>query len=823
MSDKDLKVLLTGDASGLFKALGDASLAMKGMAEEMEATVRGLKTVFTNLVAPLAILGGLEFFKKTVDETKDWTVEAQRLARTLGITTEQASILNLAIGDIHGTSDEYLAAAGKLIKTLGSNEEAFHRLGVVTRDQNGRLREAPTIMAEVNQKLSELKAGADRGVAASQIYGKSWKDVLLYLNMTPEIMEEARKKAERLNLIVGGDAVAATEAYRASMNELEDTVKALKIRIGQELMPVMTEFNNSVAKNGPDALSALGIGIALVVTAFKSVSFAIEAVVQTIITMGMAVARVMGGIWDAMGWATVGQFGKAKDAIKAGFTGLDQEITAGNAVIQKDWENLGMSLNLLWDPSLRPKAASSKKDAGTGAGSGKPDSDKEFEKLKAQLEKQRETFENAKAVQGEFIEWSKAQDAAYWRDVLATHTMSEKTRAKVTQEFYKARRAELKAAFEESRALEASYRERDKADAMGELDAQLVQVERHLKLGLISEQESLTASTQIAEAKYQVELKYLKLSLAAENLKPIERAKINGQIEALERQHDATMTGLQFKQADLDRQKDGWAGWAEGIRESLLQAQNTFQVFKQAATQVLSGVTNAFASGIQGILGGQMNLRQGIQAVWKGIVQTIIQAVAQIAAQWLVAQAAGAAFQAASVTQAVVRSQAETAASLAAGAAGAWEAYGWMPYIGAQLATAQIEAMEISVAAAGAVKMVGAAEGAFFDRPTLTVMGEGRQHELAVPEVSFKDWAGNLAANIMGRQDAINAYGRSSSQMATQFQAQAGPGGNPMAALAGGGYVDLRGAVIAGESVESARIIGNLVKKGLTAFNKRRG
>ena len=146
-----------------------------------------------------------------------------------------------------------------------------------------------------------------------------------------------------------------------------------------------------------------------------------------------------------------------------------------------------------------------------------------------------------------------------------------------------------------------------------------------------------------------------------------------------------------------------------------------------------------------------------------------------------------------------------------------------MPYIGAELAMAQIEAMEISVAAAGAAGVVGAAEGGWFDRPTLTVMGEGSQRELAVPEVSFKDWAGNLAANIMGRQDAINGYGRLSYQMASQFHAQSGGGGAGLGALAGGGYVDLRGAVIAGESVESARIIGNLVSKHLDAFNKRRG
>ena len=39
----------------------------------------------------------------------------------------------------------------------------------------------------------------------------------------------------------------------------------------------------------------------------------------------------------------------------------------------------------------------------------------------------------------------------------------------------------------------------------------------------------------------------------------------------------------------------------------------------------------------------------------------------------------------------------------------------------------------------------------------------------------------------------------------------------------GGAHVDLRGAVIAGESVDSARIIGNLVKKHMDGYNRRNG
>ena len=85
MSEKDLKVFVTGDASGLFKALGDASLAMKNMATEMEASVGGLKTLFSNFAAPLlaitAVFAGNEFLKGITNDTKDWNGRRHRNLR----------------------------------------------------------------------------------------------------------------------------------------------------------------------------------------------------------------------------------------------------------------------------------------------------------------------------------------------------------------------------------------------------------------------------------------------------------------------------------------------------------------------------------------------------------------------------------------------------------------------------------------------------------------------------------------------------------------------------------------------------------------------
>lgn len=769
MAEKDVKVLITGDASGLFKTLGESSLAMKNMGKEIEGTVAGLKSVFSNLAAPLmaitAVLGGKEFLKSTIDETKNWTVEAQKLARVLGITTEQASVLNLAIGDIYGTQEEYLGAVAKLTKTLNKNEEAFHRLGVETRDHNGRLRDTPTIMAEVNAALMKMKSGTDRNVASAQIYGKSWMEVQRYLRLTPEVMAEAQAKAERLNLIVGSDAVAATEAYRASMNDLEDTLKALKIRIGQDLMPVMTEFNNTMSSEGPQAIGVLGVAVNSLATAFKVVGFLISTVAETIIAILTGVWRMMSGLGEGLVLFIQGDYKAAAAAVKEGAAGIDREVNAGNMLIQKDWENLGLSLNRIWDPSLRPKAKG--KDSGGGSGAApdsKSDQDKEFEKLKAGLEKERFAYEKAGSDRGEYLEYKAAQEAAYWKKALDTGDLSEKTRAKVQQEYYKSARAELKKQHDQSKAEDDSYRERYLAEQKALLDEEEKDAERALAQGKITEQQGLDWKRAIERDKYDLELSGLNDRLAVKGLEPVEISKIHGQIEALEAQHNAKMAELGNQQGLLNRQGSSSGGVMQALDDMLKQSQNKFEQWRTTVTDIFQSVGNAFGTSISGMITGQMRPMEALRSLWAGLGNAVGQAISKIIGEkvkeWMVDKAI-AIWKHSDAQQSIAEGGEETVANTAASASGIFKAHSGIPWVGVAIAIAMIALM---MATMGSIK--GRAVGGLVSGPELTMLGE-KGPEIVAPESSFLDYtqailgAGvSLGANLSGADMQVTGYSR---------------------------------------------------------------
>ena len=96
------------------------------------------------LIALMAILKGGEFFSKAIDETKQFTGETIKLSKTLGITVDEATALNLALGDIYVTTDTFIGATTALTRQLRTNEQGIKDMGVATRDSSGNLRPITT-------------------------------------------------------------------------------------------------------------------------------------------------------------------------------------------------------------------------------------------------------------------------------------------------------------------------------------------------------------------------------------------------------------------------------------------------------------------------------------------------------------------------------------------------------------------------------------------------------------------------------------------------------------------------------------------------------
>ena len=131
-SDAELKI--SADSSELTAAMRKAASSVKDGVEGMQKNIENLGGTFERLrgkfLAITAVLAGGKIFKEVVDETIKWTSEAVRLSQTLGITTEKASILNVALDDLNATAlgfnvsaETMTGALARITQRLTKNEE----------------------------------------------------------------------------------------------------------------------------------------------------------------------------------------------------------------------------------------------------------------------------------------------------------------------------------------------------------------------------------------------------------------------------------------------------------------------------------------------------------------------------------------------------------------------------------------------------------------------------------------------------------------------------------------------------------------------------
>lgn len=773
-------------------ALSQSTAGLNKFSKDVGGVSAGITSMAKSLSAPFAALaalvGGGAFLKGTISETVDWTVQAQKLARTLGVTTEQASAWGVAIKGVHGDTDTFLSIAAKMTRTLNTNETAFTNLGIATRDNQGHLRATQDVLLDTFDALSKMKEGTDRNVASTQIFGKGWIEVQKYLALTKGSLEAAREEAAKLNLIVGGDSVAAVNAYRKSSEDLDLTMKGLKIRIGQELMPVMTDFNEAAAEDGPSAITILGNclkGLVEIVdgawSGFKM--FAIGLV----------------GVVDAAARTIMTVLGTAWGFLKAGIPGAKAAFAEGNRGLMEDWKATLDALDVVgiayaqrqqarWEGIKPYQKSAPSAPVADGHADTKEHKEKKEKKPPANVyqEEVNKLYQEAIGLQE--------------KTTLAEKEAEEVEKARLVLQEQRTRYAKEMAAGTLSAGQGSALT--DVADK--EYAAKQIAIHRDIA----AQREKIDAATLAKIGVYEKTGIEKQVEEAKKEFAEINAERQKAGLKAISQEV------LMAKIAMIDTSKQNWtAGMTKGLGDFVKASSNSFELWRKGVSSILGGVQSSFATAFKGILSGQMTLGQAFKSIWSGIADAVISALANIAAEYITQAAASAIFAATTTTT----SAATTAATSSQAAAETWAAYAPFPYVGQALALAQIGVMLGSIAAAGKVApIVAHAVGGLIDQPTLALMGEAGR-EMVAPESSFKDWAGNLTGNIVAQERRSQAYQAQGGSYATTAASTGSTAGY------GGLQVHLEGSVIAGESVESARIIGNMVKKGLDGYNRRNG
>ena len=666
----DISVGIGGNNAGLLKALAESKAAVlestEGMRGAFEKVAGAFELVNKAMFTLTAVLAGGKLFGEAVSAAVQAGQGARELGRQFGITATQASVLRVAMDDQLVSTESVSAAGNKIAQVLVKNEEAFTRLGVATRDQNGHYRNSLDIMLDVNSRLSAMREGTDRNVEGMAIYGKAWPTVSDSIRVNSEAMKDAEASAKELNLEVGERGAANVLTYQKAMHEAHDVFEGVMKTIGDALLPVLTQMAQWFREIGPQAIEVTKAAINGVVIVFEAIKVTLQTVYEHLLWFGQELVAVVKMTANSLERVMHLDFAGAKAAWAKGLDEMKAISDTRLAKIKADWAAAASAIGGVNAPDKPqdklPGGEQSDHESNTKTAGQMAAWESEFAQFRANLAE-------ASNTSGQFLELTKQDELAYWQAILdkqkdgsaeqiaLKRKVADMTYAIRKQDFsaelsdLRTREAAAKGHFDEQIALEQQVSDRLRAahmedsseyaasqrrlvelrqqaadqqnkidnmraqtvrnSALMEVDAEAEAARQKFDIGATSNEQYIAQEQQFEARKYAIKRQAMleELQLEAQTTNdPQKQAQINAQLEALEQQHQQALGKIQ--------------------QQAAAQSQQNWK-------QLYSGMQSGFASAFTGMLNGTQSLAQGIKNLFKAVLDSVIGVLANIAAQWL--------------------------------------------------------------------------------------------------------------------------------------------------------------------------------------------
>jgi hypothetical protein len=259
-----------------------------------------------------------------------WERSVKGLSRTLGISTKEAGGLANALGRLGSDTGTYSGAVFNLQRALTAQEEAFNANGIATRDAGGEMLNIQQVMMNTLDRLRQMKPGYDANALAMLAFGRSAKDLGGITQLTSKQIADGAAKVKALGVEVGEGDTAA-QNYRAAMADVNDTMGALKIKVGQDLMPAVARLAQAfsdIAGAAAPALAACFKGLATVTDHWKTALAALVVVLANKLKVAMVelfttvIPKLIAGVRAFV--ASLGPIGIAMAAVAAAVVVWDQ-------------------------------------------------------------------------------------------------------------------------------------------------------------------------------------------------------------------------------------------------------------------------------------------------------------------------------------------------------------------------------------------------------------------------------------------------------------------------------------------------------------------
>jgi hypothetical protein len=231
---------------------------VKGDEKKLVDSARNIDQAFTTLGTRMAITGGamVAAVLGITNSTADAEHEMGELAQRVGIGIEKLSALRLT-AELGGTSLEEMSAglgilSRNMADAVGGSVQAqdkFGLLGIATKDLTdgkGGLRDTDQVLMIIADRFKMMPDGPAKVAAAMELMGRSGKTMIPVLNDGSGAIKEQMERARELGLVMTRDGIQPAVDYIRSQKEMKLAMGATTKAMGEQLMPLITDFMKKV-------------------------------------------------------------------------------------------------------------------------------------------------------------------------------------------------------------------------------------------------------------------------------------------------------------------------------------------------------------------------------------------------------------------------------------------------------------------------------------------------------------------------------------------------------------------------------------------------
>lgn len=183
-----------------------------------------------------------KFFVDAVKGVAEYADEVNTLSKTTGMSTDAIQEYKYAADLLDVSFDTIEGSLTKLTKNMANGSEAFERLGISVRDQNGELRDANDVFDEAITALGYIDNETERDAVAMEIFGKSAKDLNPLIKTGSKELGKLRKEAHDVGAVMSEDALEGANAFQDGIDRLKGTWDALKRTLGANILSKITPY-----------------------------------------------------------------------------------------------------------------------------------------------------------------------------------------------------------------------------------------------------------------------------------------------------------------------------------------------------------------------------------------------------------------------------------------------------------------------------------------------------------------------------------------------------------------------------------------------------